>query len=294
MKRIQKYLTMLSMICLIMSLAACNNNDTQVEQQPTLAQVETKVNNSNSQDTKTEKGEEKETEAETKADVSKEIETENVIRESLVSNQESLENALASGEYDKVIIETSDKTKLEIPEGDYSKIELVVNTPNADIINNGSFNSITINQIATDTWTENTKGNVLIINAAAGHIVIPEDAELQEIQIKNANSTFVLDVKGSVVTINVDADITLQINVTGVVDKVNVNDTARINIDGKSSQNINVNVEGKADGTSITSNVTVNVTAVANTEVNIKKGAEGSTVVISDIQIRMEQLMGME
>ena len=282
MKRIQKYLTMLSMICLILSLAACNNNDTQVEQQTTLAQVETKVNNSNSQDTKTEKVEEKETEAETKADVSKEIETENVIRENVVSNQESLENALASGEYDKVIIETSDKTKLEIPEGDYSKIELVVNTPNADIINNGSFNSITINQIATDTWTENTKGNVLIINAAAGHIVIPEDAELQEIQIKNANSTFVLDVKGSVATINVDADTTLQINVTGVVDKVNVNDTARINIDGKTSQNINVNVEGKADGTSITSNVTVNVTAVANTEVNIKKGAEGSTVVISD------------
>ena len=288
MKKIQMYLTMLIMMCSLASLSACGKTVVQEEQQTmaTTAEVKTQSENSKSHEEQIEKITEKPTE--TTADTDTEVKSateENgkfVNTESVVDSQETLEATLLAGNYSKITIETDDVVNFEIPAGDYSNINLVVNTPNADIINNGNFSSITINSIATDTWTENVNGNVLVINAAAGHIVIPEDAELQEIQIKNANSYFVLDVKGKVGTINVDADTQLNINVTGVVDTINVNDAAAVNIDGKSSANININVEGNADGTSITSNVAVNVNAAANTEVNIRKGAEGSTVVITD------------
>ena len=288
MKKIQMYLTMLIMTCSLVSLSACGKSVVQEEQQTTVAVSETKTQNNNSKSNEvqtekmTEKASEVDSHLEVEAKSEKEVNVESADTESVVDNQESLESALLAGNYSKITIETADSVNFEIPEGDYSNIDLVVNTPNADISNSGKFNSITINAIATDTWTENVNGNVLVINAAAGHIVIPEDAELQEIQIKNANSYFVLDVKGKVGTINVDAETQLNINVTGVVDTVNVNDIAVVNIAGKSSQNINVNVEANADGTAITSNVAVNVKASANTEVNIQKGAEGSSVIITD------------
>ena len=195
-----------------------------------------------------------------------------------VSTQEEINSALAYKSIHRITIKTDKQTKLDIPKGDYSNVELVVDAPNADIINNGVFKTITIKQIASDTWTENAKGNVLILDASAGHIVIPADAGISKIHIINSNSNFKLDVQGKVDKITIDSTSNVDINISGTVGSIDVNDRATLSIGGSSALAITVNVSEGADGSTINSNVKVEVTTVSNTEINLSKGAEGSSV----------------
>ena len=196
----------------------------------------------------------------------------------VVSTNTELNKALKDKSVSQITISTNQKIEMEIPEGDYSSVDLIVETPNADIVNRGSFKTITINQIASDTWTEIAKGNVLIINAVAGHVVIPEDAGIKEIRIVGSSSSFILDVEGSIDKIVVDSKAKLTVNVEGSVGSIEVNDRSTININGSSTEAIDVIVSEKADATSVTSNVKIEVYTSANTEINLSAGAEGSTI----------------
>lgn len=198
--------------------------------------------------------------------------------ERTVSDESGLTSALKDASVKQIIIKTYEKATLDIPKGEYKDVVLVVDAPNADIRNAGLFKTITIRQIAADTWTENAQGNVFILDAAAGHIVIPADAKISEIRIINADSKFKLDVQGDVGLINIESRTSVDISISGTVGEVNVNARAAVSIDGKSSETVKINVGEKADGTSLNSNTAVEVSASSDTEINLAKGAEGSTV----------------
>ena len=196
----------------------------------------------------------------------------------IVSNQKELTKALLDKNVCQITIKTDDKVVLTIPQGNYSKVKMNVDAPNADIINNGVFKEILIKKIATDTWTEKAKGNVLILDAAAGHIVIPKTSNIKQIQIVNANSNFKLDVQGDIDKITINSPSKVEINITGTVGSVDVNSRATVSVDGTSKEPIEVKVSEKADGTMLNSNVKVDVTSGSDTEINLSKGAEDSTV----------------
>ena len=201
-----------------------------------------------------------------------------VIDAGLVTNQEELNHALLNKTVKKIIIKTDNKVALTIPQGDYKLVELIVDAPEADIINDGIFKNITIKRIASDTWTERAKGNVLILDASAGHVVIPDTAYISEIRITNVNSSFKLDVYGSVDKIAIDSPTKIDIKIAGTVGTVDVNSRATISVDGSSSAPIIIKVAEGADGTTLNSNVKVDVTSASDTEINLSKGAEGSVV----------------
>ena len=196
----------------------------------------------------------------------------------LVTNQEELKKALSNKTIKKIAIKTDQKVDMTIPQGEYKSVELVVDAPKADIINNGVFKNITIKQIAADTWTEKAKGNVLILDAAAGHVVIPNTAGISEIRITNANSNFKLDVQGNVDKISIESPTKIDIKITGTVGTVDVNSRATVSVDGSSTAPIAIKVAEGADGTTLNSNVKVDVTSGSDTEINLSKGAEGSAV----------------
>ena len=196
-----------------------------------------------------------------------------------VSTQPELNKALTNKAASQITINTADKVALEIHSGDYRNVDLVVDAPNADITNRGQFKTITINQISADTWTELARDNVFIINATAGHVVVPTSAEIREIRIEGTNSNFVLDIEGDVEKVVVDSKAKLTINTKGHVDSVEVNDQSTININGSgSTEPVDIIVSAQADKTAITSNTKVNVYASADTEISLSAGAEGSTV----------------
>ena len=201
-----------------------------------------------------------------------------------VSSQLELRNALNDSSLSTIVIDNDNGEEFNIPSGDYSKVSLVVNAPNSDITNQGLFKDITINAIASDTWIEKVNGNILILNAAAGHIVVPNDVEVTEIRIVNetVDSQFVLDIAGDVSKITIDSTSEVKLNVSGKVGDIEINDRASVVIEGTAKDDINIVIGENADGTSIVSNVTLNVESASDADIMLKKGAEGSNVSITD------------
>ena len=201
-----------------------------------------------------------------------------------VSSQLELRNALNDTSLSTIIIDNDNGEEFNIPSGDYSKVSLVVNAPNSDITNQGLFKDITINAIASDTWIEKVNGNILILNAAAGHIVVPNDVEVTEIRIvnKTVDSQFVLDVQGDVSKITIDSTSDVKINVSGKVEDIEINERASLVIEGTSADNINITISEDADGTMISSSIELNVESASDADIVLKKGAEGSKVAILD------------
>ena len=201
-----------------------------------------------------------------------------------VSSQLELRNALNDSSLSSIIINNDNGEEFNIPSGDYSKVSLVVNAPNSDITNQGLFKDITINAIASDTWIEKVNGNILILNAAAGRIVVPSDVQVKEILIvnKTVDSQFVLDIAGEVSKITVDSTSEVKLSVSGKVGDIEINNRASLLIEGTSKDSINITISEEADGTMITSGVELNVESASNADIVLKKGAEGSKVAILD------------
>ena len=176
-----------------------------------------------------------------------------------VSTQAGLKKALKNKKLKSLTIKTTKKKNFSIPKGSYKKVYLYVNAPNSDVKNSGSFKKINIKNIASNTWAELAKNNILKFETSKGHVVVSDKAVIREIKMTKANSNMTVDVSGNVNRITVGAKVTLDIN-------------------GTSKNLINVNVLNGANGTVINSNVKLDVKTSANTAINLYKGAEDSVV----------------
>lgn len=129
-----------------------------------------------------------------------------------VTTQKELDKLLGSG-VALITIKTDEKVALTIKEGDYTKQTLVVDAPNADIVNEGQFKSIEIKQIKADTWTEKAKGNKIVFDAPTGRIVVAKDAEVS-IEVVKENSKVVIENNGTVEELIVAAKAEVTVNGT--------------------------------------------------------------------------------
>lgn len=158
-----------------------------------------------------------------------------------VTTQKELDKLLGSG-VALITIKTDEKVALTIKEGDYTKQTLVVDAPNADIVNEGQFKSIEIKQIKADTWTEKVKGNKIIFNAPSGRIVVAKDAEVS-IEVVKENSKVVIENNGTVeelvvaakaeVTINGDSKTPIPVTATKKDAKITANVPLELTVEAK-------------------------------------------------------------
>ena len=177
-----------------------------------------------------------------------------------VSSQEELLAALAQKSIRTLTIQTPKSGKLTIPKGMYTNVALTVDAPVADIENYGVFQSVTIQSIKPDTWTERAVGNTLRVLAQAARIVVEKGARLKSVLFAKA-----------------EAKVKLEVN--GAVDQVTVSEKTELEISGSPENVPEVSIEESASGTELVSKVPVNVTLNASADITFQKGAEKSTVI---------------
>ncbi len=179
-----------------------------------------------------------------------------------VANQQELVAAIMNSDINKVTIKTDKAETFTIANfgnRDLSQVELVVNAPHAEISNSALFKSITIEAIASNTWTEHSKkGNSFIISALNCHMIVATSAEVKTISYTTEGS-FDLEVHGSIGKVQFDRKVSL-------------------NIDGSTKKLVPVIIGTSAMDTTLLASVPVDVTLETLANLTFEKGAEASKV----------------
>ncbi len=147
-----------------------------------------------------------------------------------VSNQTQLENALKNAETRTLRLQTEAADTFTIPKADYKDIALTVDAPNADVVNNGTFQSISVLAIKDSTWLENAAGNIFNVLAKAARIVVQPDADVNSITFSQADAKVSLEVNGNVNSVSFAApgtDAEVSIAQGGTVSNISVAEDAQ-------------------------------------------------------------------
>lgn len=221
--------------------------------------------------------------------------------EKKVATQAQLTKALQNKKITSLMIDTKKDVDFTIPEGNYQNVSLSVNAPNADVENHGVFKSIKILMIKPNTWHEQASGNRITVRALQARIVVEEGASVDAMSFTKKNADVKVEVNGTINQLKVTQKNAVTIKANGTIDKVAVNAPASMNLEvngsvnavamnasgelhlnGSTENGIPVVVSDKAEGAKVNSSVKVEVNTPVKVDVSLEKGAEGSTVKVSD------------
>lgn len=164
-----------------------------------------------------------------KADAAKD--TEQTLKEDVtVSGQQQLEAALKNPATKTLRFQTEDEGAFTIPKADYPEIDLIVDAPNADMENNGTFKSISVQAIKDSTWLENAAGNFLNILAKTARIVVSQGAGVSGIAFAQTGAKVALEVNGTVNEVSFrspDTDAKVSVSQGGFLGNVSVEEAAQ-------------------------------------------------------------------
>lgn len=164
-----------------------------------------------------------------KADAAKD--TEQTLKEDVtVSGQQQLEAALKNPATKTLRFQTEDEGAFTIPKADYPEIDLIVDAPNADMENNGTFKSISVQAIKDSTWLENAAGNFLNILAKTARIVVSQGAGVSGIAFAQTGAKVALEVNGTVNEVSFrspDTDAKVSVSQGGSLGNVSVEEAAQ-------------------------------------------------------------------
>jgi hypothetical protein len=206
----------------------------------------------------------------------------------VVKTQKSL-NAALKGDSKSIVYRTKKEGKITIPSGKYTEKAITIDAPYTEVTNKGVFSSVTITQIAQNTWTENTSGNSIIVNSPACHIIVSPGATVNSIQNKQANSTLAVEVQGTVNLMSLDAaDSITSIKVDGDVLSTLIYASTNLSLSGGKTSSMNIEMEYGSDGSVITTTIPVAITTFAGCEITTSPSAEGSTLKLSNAAVTVK------
>lgn len=195
-----------------------------------------------------------------------------------VSTQKALTSALKDKNVKNLTIKTDKEVAFNIPSGNYGKVNLTVDAPNADVVNAGTFKSINIKAIKPNTWKEKAKGNTITVTADDARIVVEAGASLSKVTVSQEGGKIKIEAAGTIDVIQIDAAVDVSLAVDGTVGEVAVSAPAKVAVEGKTTAAIPIKVEETAKGADVTSSTPVEVKAATEISLNLSKGAEGSKV----------------
>ena len=195
-----------------------------------------------------------------------------------VSTQKALAAALKDKNVKNLTIKTDKEVAFNIPSGNYGKVKLTVDAPNADVVNAGTFKSINIKAIKPNTWKEKAKGNTITVTADDARIVVEAGASLSKVTVSQEGGKIKIEAAGTIGAIQIYAAVDVSLAVDGTVGEVAVSAPAKVAVEGKTTTAIPVKVEETAKGADVTSSTPVEVKAATEISLNLSKGAEGSKV----------------
>lgn len=201
-----------------------------------------------------------------------------VIGEIVVSNQEELNNALNDSSIVSISFVSEEEQSIVIPKGEYNTIDFSVNGPQTEITNYGIFSSITIYQIAANTWTESASGNSFVIDSAACHLIVPSGIEVNTIETLQNNSSLALEISGTVSLLAIEAiDAIVSAGVEGELSQVILYNRANLSLSGWTEHVIPIEIAYGADDVCIDTSAVADITSFANSVVTFEVGAEDSS-----------------
>ena len=181
--------------------------------------------------------------------------------EIVITSQSELNEALANGKIASITIQTDGAQTFTIPEGNHNSVSLTFNAPNAQLINGGDFESVTINGGSyeqTAGWNDCT----ILSNAS---IRISEDASAGITVAEPASQVSIVN--------------------DGTLASVNIYAPAKIKISGMGEDFIPLNVTKEAN---IVTNQPVKTSATAKITLSLLGGAEESTVSVDTVANKPE------
>lgn len=106
-----------------------------------------------------------------------------------VSTQADLEAVLKNPSVTSITLDTTAAASFNIPSGQYANVDLTVNAPNADVVNNAKFKSVTVKAISSQIWTEKAAGNSFCVEALKARFIVDTGASVAGITITGASKT---------------------------------------------------------------------------------------------------------
>lgn len=188
-----------------------------------------------------------------------------------VKTQAELDAALNDTNITKITINPTTAEKFVIAQKAYSSVDLIVDAPLSDVDNSGTFKSITIKNIKSETWTERAVGNTISVLAKKARVIAEKGASIKKITYSAADGAFDLQVNG------------------GTVGAVEVTAKSVINIKGTVAEGaalIPVTFGVAAAESLFTTEVPVAVMLNASIELVFKAGAVKSTIKLEVAGIR--------
>ena len=175
-------------------------------------------------------------------------------------SSQDVKKALENPDLKELTIKSVDELNLNIEEGKYEEVSLIVNAPKGHIENYGKFKDISIKEISTSTFVEHAVGNTINYSATSGTVNIAE---------------------GAVSTMNITAG-AKDVNIIneGSLTNLGVKTTSKVNISGQSRSHIPVIVEKEAKDTVISTSQNLDVEANVVINLDISSGAEETVVKI--------------
>ena len=177
----------------------------------------------------------------------------------VVKTVSELKNVLKNKSIKKVELKTDKKVKFNLS-GNNKGVKLVINAPKAEIKNTGKFKSIEVN---AKLWIEKASGNKLVVKAKNADIEVTKNVKVAEVKLDKS-----------------DAKVRLKVN--GELRNLTVNKKTDIKLSGKASI---VFMSVNAEGIKIESSIQLDITANKNMEAILSKGAEGSSVKVTDDKV---------
>lgn len=100
----------------------------------------------------------------------------------------------SAGDVNLIMLNTQEET-VTISEGTYDNVMLIVDAPKASIENKAQFKQILINQIAENTWREDSE-NKIFLNSAKSHLIVDTNGRPNVYLLDNTESV-TIDNKGN-------------------------------------------------------------------------------------------------
>ena len=172
-----------------------------------------------------------------------------------------LRDLLESGEiFDKVMLSTQESGTIQIQsDADLTGTELVVDAPNATVENYVAFKSITIENIASDTYREFSL-NSIFLKAQSSHLIVEKGASVKvniESNVKNAN-----------------------VEMNGIISELHVRTLGNVYLSGTNTNSfLDTNVYSAA---TISTSIPLNIRATAQATFILHPGSEGTSAVVND------------
>lgn len=190
------------------------------------------------------------------------------------SNLDELIKVMGELNQGNVVLKTDDSIDITIPDSiSNTNVGLVIDAPNANIINNAKFRSVSIENNSDGTYTERTTGNIIIVSAEKASVIIDENASA---------------------TVNVtDTAKDVSIKENGTLSSLNVSGSATVNISGTSEGTANIDTTVTGEGSKIITTKPLNVKPDSKITLILRAGAE-DTVITVETEDKIPEMQGTE